>query len=91
MRENAKAKKGETLKKQFKLRHYRPESSFMVGSIGRMSETIRDRLVALALRTMTSAAFENDESGPRSLCDICQISLLERLYRLRLMAASSGR
>jgi hypothetical protein len=89
MREDAKAKKGETLKKQFKLRHYRPESSFMVGSIGRMNETIRDRLVAL--RTMTSAAFENDESGPRSLCDICQISLLERLYRLRLMAASSGR
>ena len=51
------------------------------------SASIRDRLIALALYRMASATPEADEAHPQSHSNANPISLLERLYRLRLVSA----
>ena len=51
-----------------------------------MGLTIRDRLAALALRNMRSAITDDDEGGPQNGS---QLGLLERLYRLRWLAAAA--
>jgi hypothetical protein len=56
--------------------------SYLPGSIARMSTSIRDRLMALALYRMVSAISEADEVHPQSHSHANPISLLERLYRL---------
>jgi hypothetical protein len=56
-------------------------------SIASMSASIRDRLIALALYRMASATPEADETHPQSHSNANPISLLERLYRLRLVSA----
>jgi hypothetical protein len=56
-------------------------------SIASMSASIRDRLIALALYRMVSAPPEADEAHPQSHGNANPISLLERLYRLRLVSA----
>jgi hypothetical protein len=61
--------------------------SYLVRSIVRMSASIRDRLVALALYRTVSAATEDDEAQPQRQSNAHRISLLERLYRLRLVSA----
>jgi hypothetical protein len=50
-----------------------------------MSVSIRDRLFALALYHMVGAARDDDK--PRSPINPRPISILERLYRLRLASA----
>ena len=55
--------------------------------IASMSASIRDRLIALALYRMASATPEADETHPQSHSYANPISLLERLYRLRLVSA----
>jgi hypothetical protein len=52
-----------------------------------MSASIRDRLIALALYRLVSAPTEADEVHPQRYSDANPISLLERLYRLRLVSA----
>jgi hypothetical protein len=52
-----------------------------------MSASIRDRLIALALYRMASATPEDDEAHPQIHNNANPISLLERLYRLRLVSA----
>jgi hypothetical protein len=52
-----------------------------------MSASIRDRLIALALYRTVSAITEADEAHPQSHANANPISLLERLYRLRLVSA----
>jgi hypothetical protein len=52
-----------------------------------MSASIRDRLIVLALYHMASATPEADEAHPQSHSNANPISLLERLYRLRLVSA----
>jgi hypothetical protein len=54
--------------------------------MARMSASIRDRLIALALYRMVGAAAEDYELRPHPN-DVRPISLLERLYRLRLISA----
>ena len=61
--------------------------SYLVRSIVRMSASICDRLVALALYRTVSAATEDDEAQPQRQSNAHRISLLERLYRLRLVSA----
>lgn len=56
-------------------------------SIASMSASIRDRFVALALYRTVSAIADTDESHPQSQGNTNPISLLERLYRLRLVSA----
>jgi hypothetical protein len=56
-------------------------------SIASMSASIRDRLIALALYRMASATPEADEAHPQSHSNANPISLLERLYRLKLVSA----
>ena len=58
-----------------------------IRSIASMSASIRDRLIALALYRMASATPEADETHPQSHSNANPISLLERLYRLRLVSA----
>ena len=55
-------------------------------SIASMSASIRDRLIALALYRMASATPEADEVHPQIHSNANPISLLERLYRLRLVS-----
>jgi hypothetical protein len=52
-----------------------------------MNASIRDRLIALASYRMVSAPTEAEEAHPQSHSSANQISLLERLYRLRLVSA----
>jgi hypothetical protein len=54
--------------------------------MARMSASIRDRLIALALYRMVGAATKDYELRPHPN-DVRPISLLERLYRLRLISA----
>jgi hypothetical protein len=61
--------------------------SYLPGSIAGMSASIRDRLITLALYRMVSAISEADEAHPQSHSNANPISLLERLYRLRLVSA----
>jgi len=56
-------------------------------TIASMSASIRDRLIALALYRMASATPGADEAPPQSHSNANPISLLERLYRLRLVSA----
>jgi hypothetical protein len=51
-----------------------------------MSASIRDRLIALAQYRMVSAPTEADEAH-QGCTNANPISLLERLYRLRLVSA----
>jgi hypothetical protein len=50
-----------------------------------MSASIRDRLIALALYRTVGAATEDAKAQPHT--NSRPISLLERLYRLRLVSA----
>jgi hypothetical protein len=52
-----------------------------------MGASIRDRLIALALYRMVSAPAEAEDAHPQSHSNASPISLLERLYRLRLVSA----
>jgi hypothetical protein len=61
--------------------------SHPIRSIASMSASIRDRLIALALYRMASATPEADEAPPQSHSNANPISLLEKLYRLRLVTA----
>jgi hypothetical protein len=55
--------------------------------IWKVGASIRDRLIALALYRMVSAPTEADDAHPQSHSNANPISLLERLYRLRLVSA----
>jgi hypothetical protein len=65
--------------------------SYPARSIGGMSASIRDRLVALALYRMVSATTETDEAHPQSHSNADPISLLERLYRLKWTVLKTSR
>ena len=60
--------------------------SHPIRSIASTSASIRDRLIALALYRMASATPGADEAHPQSHSNANPISLLERLYRLRLVS-----